>query len=239
MHNRLITAIADDLVPKVAPRFFVGVEQRTYVATSDEEMAVNWPDVLIGRTRSRRRIPRPERPDAVGGGTIEMDVEVPVAMPIEKWFLEVRTVGEKRLVTVIELLSPINKTAGDGREEYLRKREHIFKTSTNLVEIDLLRAGKPMPMWTPVPVESPYRILISRGSSRPRAKLLAFGIRQAIPTIPIPLLPDDPEPTLDLGAVLHGLYDRARFDLQLDYKAPSVPPLDPEDTAWARDILAS
>ena len=97
--------------------------------------------------------------------------------------------------------------------------------NTSLVEIDLLRGGKPMPLSTRDPVESDYRILISRGKSRPRAKLYAFGVRQPIPAIPIPLLPKDPEPSLDLNAVLHGLYERARFDLVLDYAYPPVPPL--------------
>ncbi len=238
LHNALISAIREDLASKVAPRYFVGIEQRTYVATPVEDIAMIRPDVLVGRTGSRKRIPKPERRTAAGVGVIEMDIDRPVPVPIEEWFLEIRTVGEKRLITVIEVLSPTNKIKGDGREEYLGKRENILKTRTNLVEIDLLRAGQPMPPWPPIPAESPYRIVISRGASRPRAKLLAFGVRDEIPTIPIPLLPDDPEPTLSLGAVLHALYDRARFDLQLDYKEPPVPPLDLDDAAWARDILA-
>ncbi len=239
LHNALISAIREDLAAKVAPRYFVGIEQRTYVATPVEDIAMIRPDVLVGRTGSRKRISKPERRTAAGVGVIEMDVEVPVPQPVEEWFLEIRTVGEKRLVTVIEVLSPTNKTKGDGREEYIGKRENILKTRTNLVEIDLLRAGRPMPLGSALPVETPYRILISRGALRPRAKLLGFGVRDEIPTLPIPLLPDDPEPTLNLGAVLHALYDRARFDLQLDYKEPPVPPLDPDNAAWTRDILAS
>ena len=54
--------------------------------------------------------------------------------------------------------------------------------------------------------------------------------------IPIPLLPGDDEPLLDLGTILHALYDRARFDLRLDYRKPPVPPLGEEDAAWARGI---
>ena len=40
------------------------------------------------------------------------------------------------------------------------------------------------------------------------------------------------------GAVLHALYDRARFDLRLDYTQPPVPPLAEDDTAWARTLVA-
>jgi len=38
---------------------------------------------------------------------------------------------------------------------------------------------------------------------------------------------------------LHDLYNRARFDLRLDYTAPALPPLTDDDVAWARDILGS
>jgi hypothetical protein len=34
-------------------------------------------------------------------------------------------------------------------------------------------------------------------------------VRDPLPTIPIPLQPGDPEPTLPLNQLLHDLYDRA------------------------------
>ena len=45
------------------------------------------------------------------------------------------------LVTVVEFLSPTNKLAGPGREEYCRKRDDLAKARVNLVEIDLIRQG--------------------------------------------------------------------------------------------------
>ena len=79
-------------------------------------------------------------------------------------------------------------------------------------------------------------MLVRRGATHPKAKLYTFNVRQPIPVIPIPLLPEDAEPELDLGAVLHALYDRARFDLRLNYAKPPVPPLSERDAAWARSI---
>src|SRR5207248_1113284 len=101
---------------------------------------------------------------------------------------------------------------------------------TSLVEIDLLRAGERMPIIGP-PVHSAYRIIVSQGSKRPRATLYVFGVRQPIPAIPIPLLPGEDEPSLDLNGVLHALYGRARFDLRVDYAQPPVPPLSETDAA--------
>jgi hypothetical protein len=238
VHNRLITAIADDLTARVSPRYYVGVEQHAYVTSATGDLAIIRPDVLVGRSRSRKRIPAPGEPAVAGVGILAMDVEVPVEIQVEDWYLEIRLVGTSRLVTVIEVLSPWNKSPGQGRKEYLRKRKHIFKTRTSLVEIDLLRGGRPMPLTIRHPVESDYRILVSRAVSRPRAKLYPFGVRQEIPAIPIPLLPKDPEPSLELNTVLHALYERARFDLVLDYTHPPVPPLEEEDAAWARAIAS-
>jgi len=69
--------------------------------------------------------------------------------------------------------------------------------------------------------------------------LATFNVRQPIPSIPIPLLPEDGEPDLDLGAVFHALYDRARFDLRLNHAKPPVPPLNKGVVDWARSIVES
>jgi Protein of unknown function (DUF4058) len=238
VHNRLITAIADDLTARVAPRYFVGVEQHTYVTSTLGDLASIRPDVLVGRSRSRKRIPTPGEPATAGAGVLAKGVEVPVEVQVEDWYLDIRLVGTGKLVTVIEVLSPWNKAPGQGRKKYLRKRKHIFKTRTSLVEVDLLRGGKPMPVNSTDTEASDYRVLVSPGRTRPRAELYAFGVRQPIPAIPIPLLPRDPAPLLDLNAVLHSLYERARFDLVLDYARPPVPPLEGEDVAWAQAMIS-
>ena len=62
-------------------------------------------------------------------------------------YLEVRDREGREVVTVIELLSPSNKRAGDDRESYLAKRRELLRSPAHLVEIDLLRG------WTPMPQE--------------------------------------------------------------------------------------
>jgi hypothetical protein len=53
------------------------------------------------------------------------------------------------------------------------------------------------------------------------------------------LRPDDDEPTVDLGALLQSVYDRAGYDLILDYAKPPTPPLDEAEAEWAADLLKS
>jgi len=157
---------------------------------------------------------------------------------VSETFLEIREVRTGKLVTLLALLSPVNKLHKQGREEYERKRGPVFSSWTHFVEIDLLRAGEPMPIVGPS-IQSDYRILISRGTRRPRATLMPFTLRQPIPLFTLPLLPDDAEPEVVLNRILHDLYQRARFDLRLDYTQPPVPALSESDTAWAEVLLTA
>jgi hypothetical protein len=234
VHNSLMTAIRDVLTPRVAPRYYVGVEQRTYTTGAGEIVLVDRPDIALGTHSSIdvARAPAVVEQSAVG----VLDVEVPSEDQLEEWYLEIHEVEKATLVTSLEILSPFNKIHKKGRQRYLKKRRRVLDSLTNLVEIDLLRAGEPMPLERKPP-HSVYRILVRRGVNHPRAKLSVIGVRQPIPVIPIPLLPEDDAPPLDIGAVLHALYDRARFDLRLRYAEPPVPPLPDETMAWARSIV--
>jgi len=103
--------------------------------------------------------------------------------------LQVEAAPDREVVTVIEVLSPTNKAPGTGRYRYLRKREAISAGYVNLVEIDLLRRGQPMPLETSSPA-SDYRILVCRGLEHPSAPLYPFTVQQPIPKFTLPLLPE-------------------------------------------------
>jgi hypothetical protein len=156
--------------------------------------------------------------------------------------LEVREAATGDVVTLIEVLSPTDKLPGRGRCEYQEKRLATLGTRTNLVEIDLLRGGEPMPArlrgWPPdAPAPGDYRILVARGRQRPWADVYAFTVRDSLPSFPVPLLPEDEEPSVDLQALVQTLYDRAGYDLRIDYGAAPLPPLEGAAAAWADGLL--
>ena len=66
--------------------------------------------------------------------------------------------------------------------------------------------------------------------------LWPLGLRDPLPTIPIPLRAPDPDARLDLQAVLHRAYDAAGYEDYI-YAGTPEPPLDPEIAAWARRFL--
>jgi len=87
------------------------------------------------------------------------------------------------------------------------------------------------------PHRSNYHILISHAATRPRADLLPFSLRRPIPAFRLPLQPGDTEPLVELNPLLHDLYDRAGYDLRIDYRAVPDPPPAEADAAWADELL--
>jgi len=218
VHNSLVAAVANELSPTLRPRYYVALEQRTYLSDVVPRSIGADPPVAV-----------------TSGGPTLFEVELPMTEPVRETYLEVRLVPAGEVVTVIELLSQGNKRSGTGRRVYLEKRELILSTRTSLVEIDLLRGGERMPTRGPS-IHSDYAILISRPHRRPKADLIAFGVRDPIPKFSLPLRRGEEEPMVDLGRVLHALYDRASYDLRIDYKRETVPPLSPGDAEWASGL---
>lgn len=244
VHLELIHAIRAALVPQVAPRYFVAVETVELFEPSAELGAgfgpviprtlIGQPDVAIaGQPQSLPAPPISGAPAAVLERPIT--VQLPALDRIRERYLEIRDATTYEVITVIEILSPTNKRPGEDRRQYGRKRRQVLDALTNLVEIDLLRDGEPMPMG-PIP-RSHYRILVSRGWERPDAKLYPFNLNEPIPEIPIPLREGETEPTLSLGELLAQVYDQVRYDLRIDYTAEPEPPLDPSMTAWSHNLL--
>jgi hypothetical protein len=257
LHLSLIPALREALTPVLRPRYYVAVEARVYIAEPPEPRFVGVPDqtIVVGRTPTQgpngsRAVDAVDgRQDSGGsqgqevvprGGVLVVDVPVPEQ--VREAYLEVRDPETHQVVTVLEILSPTNKRRGEGREAYLEKRIHILSSRTNLVEIDLLRGGDRMPAWphgrpNSDPIPGDYRVLVSRSGRRPQADLYPFTVRDPVPAFPLPLRPDDEEPRVDLQTLLRELYDRAAYDLRLNYRAEPLPPLREPDAAWAGDLL--
>jgi len=232
VHNSLIAAIRERLSSVLAPRYYVGLECRVYRLEADALRLVGVPDISVTPLTETR----PRRPTLPLADIDVVEVEVPVGEEVREWFLEAREVGTGEVVTTIELLSPANKYPGTGRREYETKRQKVFDSLTNLVEIDLLRGGEPMPVIGKLP-PSDYRILISREARRPHAQVYPFNLHQPIPVFSLPLLPGDDEPPLEVNTILHDLYARAHYEMVVNYTRPPVPPLVEEDAAWAAELI--
>ncbi len=239
-HNLLIARLAETLGPVLRPRYYVAAEERVYVVESPDGV---WrPDLAVREAGGGRAENGPVLATRPAGDTRVLVATLPMPDRIRETYLEVRATSSREAVTAIELLSASNKRTGKGRQDYLEKRLDIVGTRTNLVEIDLLRAGEPMPAylrdWPPsAPPPGTYRILVARGHRRPLADIYAFSVRETIPVFPLPLRSNDEEPSVDLQLAFNQLYDTLSYDLRIDYRAEPFPPLDEEDDGWADALL--
>jgi hypothetical protein len=154
-------------------------------------------------------------------------------------YLKIVDRANRRLVTVLELLSPANKAPGKDRDAYLMKQCEYLATDVNVVEMDLLRKGDRLPWVAPSVAASAYCIMVSRASERPRAHVWPFSVRDPLPAIAVPLTARDGDIALELGACMTQVYDAAGYERELDYTQPPNPPLDEPDAAWARQLLAN
>jgi hypothetical protein len=232
-HSRMIVAIADALDDLLSRDYRVAVEKRVYLSQNDSTLLIGIPDVAV--VAAQPELPTPPR--SITTIAEPLTVELPALEEIQERYLEIREGSTGVVITAIELLSPKNKRSGEGRNAYLQKRQQTLSSSTHWVEIDLLRAGEPMPLVGVL--RSDYRILVSRSQERPQAQLYAFGLRQPIPAFPIPLRPEESEPVLELQPLLHRVYDRARFNMAISYQQPPSPKPSADDWTWLQSLYCA
>ena len=233
-HERFLPHLAETIADQLGTHYIVKIdehvfiheppdEDRTFLGRADVFVATGQP-LTETQTVATAAIEAPER------------ITLP-AVDVERFsYLEIRDRRNRRVVTMIELLSPANKYSGSDREQYLNKRGEILASWTHLVEIDLLRGGPRMPFGKALP-ECDYYVMVSRMEERPQAGLWPIRLRDKLPTIPIPLREPDPDIRIDLQAILHRVYDAARYANYI-YEGAPYPALSADDAAWARQLVS-
>ena len=232
-HNQLIAAIARSLIPSLVPKYRVVTDKWVYKVGGSTSVTLGRPDISVQQSREPKTTATTAV--AVKAASVQpVKVSVPLREEVRQSYIEVKDVATKEVVTVIEVLSPANKS-GDGRQKYLAKRQQVLESLTHLVEIDLLRAGSAMPVFRNSE-SSHYRILVSRGDTRPTADLYAFSLGDRIPSFPLPLLAGDAEPMLDLQQLVSQLYDELGYEYFIDYQESPPSPWGFDDVKeWVSD----
>jgi len=242
-HLLMIGAMAQRLSAQVRPDYLVHAEAHLWIherVDDDEDRGSS--RRLIGRSDAYiSKIGASTRGDLVSSEaeTAVLTPATRILLPLvdieRQRYLEIRDRRNREIVTVVELLSPVNKKSGPDRTQYLTKRSEILASPAHLVEIDLLRCGRAMPdLERP---SSTYGVIVSRFEDRPAAAFWPIGLRQPLPTIPVPLRPADSHATLELQKLLHQVYDGGTYAQEI-YELEAEPALDPADLDWAKHVLS-
>lgn len=233
VHSQLCAEIARQLAPRLRPKY-VALTNERFILDTPEDVAVAprsvYPDT--GVTQASGAV-LPQTPARASEAPLHLATVMPERVP--QVSVEIHDTTQRRLITAIEVLSPVNKR-GQGRAEYLRKRRGIMLSDAHLIEIDLLRQGRRVPMRQALP-SVPYFVLVGRAENRPILDVWPIVLDQPLPIIPIPLLPGDADTFLDLQQALTTVYDLVGYDLIVDYQRPPEVSLPPEIAAWAEARL--
>jgi hypothetical protein len=232
-HHQFSAEIARQLSPKLLPK---------YVAVMAERFVLDQPNgvaIATGSTYPDVGVFRSGKDGAQTGAATSIQAPLRLATKVPERVphvsIEIRDAKNHRLVTAIEVLSPTNKR-GAGRREYLAKRRRILLSSAHLMEIDLLHEGHRVPMQQPLP-DAPYFVLLSRAEDRPFMEVWPIPLDEQLPTVPIPLLPDDVDVSLDLQQAFSGIYDLLGYGVDTDYALQPPARLPAVEAEWVRRHL--
>jgi hypothetical protein len=230
-HDGLIIAIRGALQPLLRPRYVALTQDRLYVVESERPV---YPDVSVVRTSDRPR-------SASGTATLLEEVDAPAVFDLDREEIRqplihiIEPAAGNRIVTAIEVLSPDNKLPGPGRDSYLRKRDEFWNSGTNLVEIDLLRAGEPTVRVSPARLARlrPWHYLVAVTRHQP-AKQAVYPVllQRRLPRVAIPLAADDSDVTLELQAAFTRCWDEGPYPELLHYESAPSGPFDPAELSW-------
>jgi hypothetical protein len=250
VHHRLADEIASQLALYLSPRYVARVETRFVADVSGGSRRILYPDVDVTIVHEVQEVKTAYEaqvkttPPATPPSFVLTMTTYP---QIELASVAIRDARHNRLVTSIEVLSPVNKR-GKGFVEYQQKRSHVIQALAHLLEIDLLRHGRcPVPLHR-LPDDFPdekrqllkeaaYFVFLTRAAYYDEVETWPLRLRDVLPAVPVPLDEPDPDIVLDLGAALRTIYEKAAYDLSIDYSQPPEPPLAGDDAEWADALL--
>jgi hypothetical protein len=236
-HLAFMTAIRRQLTPLIGPKYLARLERRIFLESHFDETREFYPDLEI--------IPSPagENSGLPSHGliaTLEPKLyAVPLPEEHREPYLVIKDLERRHVVTVIEILSPTNKSTGsDGSRIYNEKREELLSGKTHLMEIDLLRKGKRPVTRAPIPDSTDYCVFLHRSRRRSKVEVYEWTIRDVLPTVPVPLANDDPDVPLNLQTAFSEVFAEASYDLELPYDRPLTPSPRRKDASWLKTTLS-
>ena len=240
VHHELIGVARELLLAQLRPKYFVQIDERLYLANDDDEArALIVPDLRVREVAART----PAATTTPRSAAIAPGIELASGWELEvrESYLQVIDRESQRVVTVVEILSPANKVKGSAaKRSYDEKKRDVLASHTNLVEIDLLRAGAPLAFRADLaPYEYMAQVWRWDREDRARRTVWPMEIREPLKVIPVPVRPEDADAALDLQRMVDLAYERAGYELRVDYRKDPVPPLQHDTSEWARGIISS
>jgi hypothetical protein len=142
------------------------------------------------------------------------------------------------IVTLVDVVSPANKTTAAGRQAYLEQRRAAREKLASVVEIDLVLQGQPtldysregLPDWD-------YAVTVTRSTQPEKYEIYTATLQKRLPRFRLPLARDDRDTVLDLQTAFARAYDQGDFAAKIDYRCDPRAPLGIDDCFWLDEVL--
>lgn len=153
-------------------------------------------------------------------------------------FIEVTEANSGNLVTLIDSVSPANKTTAPGRQAFLDTRQQAKDQTANIVEIDLVLQGEPMldysrdglPTWD-------YAVTVTRMTYPERYEIYTATVQKRLPRFRVPLAANDRDTVVDLQAVFLQAFEAGDFGNQIDHQREPTTAMDDDAFGRIRELL--
>jgi hypothetical protein len=243
VHSSIITFAKGELQSQLGGDLVARSEERIYVDDDDSlQKQERVPDVRAVEYGISDVPVRPTTGIAIAEPVV-MDI---LGDDITESFIQILDLSNgNRVVTVIEFVSPSIKLHKAGRKSYKDKQEECLDAKTNLVEVDLTRAGRRElvvnEFQLPEAKRGEYLVSVYRSAIGKHGRHEGYGLklRERLPGIRIPLRAGDADIILDLQSLIDQAYAIGAYGKTLDYNRPCDPPLSEEHDAWADELLRS
>jgi Protein of unknown function (DUF4058) len=234
VHSHLARVFAELIAPQIAPKYVARIDTTTIFDNNpNSEMGIIYPDVEVIERQSIMY-----EPMTAYGSVVETEPTqiAPFILPIRVRIpvVEIRDVAHNKLVTAIEILSPVNKRK-PNLADYRKKIINLHQNGVHVLEIDLLRRGT-RPFTYPNSA-SHYQMMLLRAGTN-RAAYYSVNIQDKLPVLPVPLLSPDPDVLLNLNKSMALIFERSLYHLSIDYeKSPPPPTFSDEEKLWIKQIV--
>lgn len=234
VHNAIISKIRQLIVPKISPKYVARIQR--YVVEDDNtqgELGVMYPDVEILKNKSWKESAT-QYGNTSKASPASISIPVTPIIPVKIPFIEIKDAKNNLVITLIEVLSPVNKRS-PGLQPYLEKKRKSHAAGVHFMEIDLLRRGKRTvqhPSFSP----TDYLIALTKGHAK-KTDIWSIPLPNRLPIIPVPLAEVNEFVVLDMQKALDQIFEEAAYGLSINYtEAPPPPKLSPENQEWLKTL---
>jgi hypothetical protein len=153
-------------------------------------------------------------------------------------YIEIRLRADGRLVTLLDVVSPANRTTTRGRVEYLNQRQAAANVGANIVELDLVLQGTPLLEYSRDTLgDLDYAVTLTRATNPEKHEVCTATLRKPLPRFKLPLGRNDRDLIVDLCSVCCRAFDQGGFGERIDYTVPPKTKVRDSDLPWIAQLL--